>query len=439
MIDIWMTTTVIAVAAAGFLCAKSMMQKQRIHALESQEKAAVLVATKLQETELELRLAEERCLEMQRRIEDWEKARAESLQHAKAAIFDVGSQLSNKLLAEHRREAEMAKKQSEERVKQTTLSLYTHFEQVVQAVAVLGDQVKSSKETVDIVKQALLSPGGAGSLAEMTLENILRASGLTSGRDYMLQHTLTGAGEGQHLLRPDALVFLPGENVMIIDSKASKFFIDRFVQPEEEQAGIDAKLKLRMQQHLKDLNSREYQQAVRSHCESLQPPLRTQHVSTILFVPSDTALETLQMLDASFMEKAWQAQIFPVGPAGLIHILAHARFQIAQVRQSENHEKIMQEVRKLLGAVSQLQEHSRKLGKGLQGAFAAYDKFAASFNANLLSKARKLTQLGVELPPKAALPTPLERHQIIAHAALVEGESEVVDAELEEALLLEDA
>ena len=65
---------------------------------------------------------------------------------------------------------------------------------------------------------------GAGKLAEITLENILKASGLKNGLDFSMQYNLSG--EHNNKLRPDAVIFLPSNNIMIIDAKASKFLID---------------------------------------------------------------------------------------------------------------------------------------------------------------------------------------------------------------------
>ena len=72
--------------------------------------------------------------------------------------------------------------------------------------------------------RALTNPGGAGQMSEIGLENALKNLGLERGRDYVIQPHVTG--EEGSALRPDAMVFLPNDMVMVIDSKASKHIID---------------------------------------------------------------------------------------------------------------------------------------------------------------------------------------------------------------------
>jgi len=157
------------------------------------------------------------------KISEWEKTKDEAMRYAKAAVFEVGNQLSSKLIEEHKRESQEAKKESQEKVAETTAKLHAQFEKVTNIIAALDGQVKESKDTVDLVKNALLSPVGAGALAEITLENILKSSGLLPGRDFIMQYSVTDFIDSTRL-RPDAIIFLPSGNVMIIDSKASKFF-----------------------------------------------------------------------------------------------------------------------------------------------------------------------------------------------------------------------
>ena len=59
---------------------------------------------------------------------------------------------------------------------------------------------------------------------ETVLENTLKSFGLTAGIDFVLQQTF-GSEDGSRL-RPDAIVFLPADSVLVIDSKASKFLLE---------------------------------------------------------------------------------------------------------------------------------------------------------------------------------------------------------------------
>jgi DNA recombination protein RmuC len=368
-----------------------------------------------------LELKTQAMQEMEKRMADWEASRLEAINHAKAAIFEAGTKLTHQLLEQHKTET----KESQTKISQTTSELQTQFEKILSSVAILDNEIKTSKQTVEIVKNSLLSPGGAGSLAEITLENILKASGLEPGRDFIMQYSIA-ADHDNSKLRPDAVVFLPANNALVIDSKASKFFTElaQADSPEAEQA-IFAQLKTTMRNHLKSLTGKDYKEALRNHLKEHN----IQHIASIMFLPSEAAVEKLGKIDHDFMTKAWEQEVFPVGPTGLINILSHAKFQTATHKQAENHHIIIEEIRKLLNSFVTLSEFAKKVGGSLQNATNNYDKFAASFNSSLLPKARNLEKLGIHLQKNKSLPTSLDRLTVISSnkMALIDVEDYIDD------------
>ena len=269
----------------------------------------------------------------------------------------------------------------------------------------------------------MLSPSGAGFLAEITLENILKASGLEANRDFIMQYSFNQIGSNERL-RPDAIVFLPGNNLLIIDSKASKYFIelaDKNKSADEEKE-LEAQLKSTMNAHLKDLSSKDYKEFLLEHFKDK----KLNHISNIMFLPSEAAVEKLSQLNKNFVQKAWEKDIFPVGPTGLINILNYAKFQIAAVRQSENQRLILDEMRKLLTSLVTLYDHAKKVGHNIYSACNNFDKFAASFNSNLLPKAKQLEKLGINVQKNKSIPSSLDRLTVISSnkVDLIEAQAE---------------
>ena len=132
-----------------------------------------------------------------------------------------------------------------------------------------------------------------------------------------------------------------------------------------------------------------------------------------MFLPTEQAVEKIMDVDNEFMNKAWAANIFPVGPAGLMNMLSFAKFQISDNLRSENHKLIIEEVRKLLGSIAYITDYSQKLGNNIQSMVNNYDKFAASFNRHLLSRANKVQKLGVNIGGKNTQIF-LERYQLVS-------------------------
>jgi len=389
------------------------------HDNETLKSARQAIEEKLYAAKQELELKEQAMKESEKRMADWETSRQGAIKDAKAAIFETASQLSSQLIEKHKTET----KEAEQRVSNTTKQLQEQFEGILKNVAVLNNEIKSSKDTVEHVKNALLSPSGAGFLAEITLENILKASGLEPDRDFIMQYSFS-QGNSNERLRPDAIVFLPGNNLLIIDSKASKYFIELVDKnrTKVEEKELEGQLKSTMNAHLKGLSGKDYKEFLLEHFKDKQ----LNHVSNIMFLPSESAVEKLSQLDKSFLQRAWEKDIFPVGPTGLINILNYAKFQIAATRQSENQKMILDEVRKLLSSLMTLYDHAKKVGQNIYSACNNFDKFAASFNSNLLPKAKHLEKLGINVQKNKSIPGSLDRLTVVSSnkVELIEVETE---------------
>jgi len=352
---------------------------------------------------LELKQQEIRNFEL--RASDWEKSRHEAITQAKAAIFETASTLSKELLESHKKETQ----ESETKLSNTTLKLQEQFEKIVNNVSILNNDIKSSKESVDHIKAALLSPTGAGNLAEITLENILKASGLHPNRDFIMQYSFSTISQDKSTLRPDAVVFLPNDNIMIVDSKFSKHFSEiTHAQDPESLKKIEDKIKATMRQHLKSLSDKNYSHFLKENLVDR----KIGHISNIMFLPSESSIEKLSNIDKDFVSLAWEKNIFPVGPSGLLNLLIQAKLQISAYTQSENQLLIVDEVKKLLNSVAQLYEHTKKLGSSLHSTTNNFDKLAGSFNSNFLPKARALEKLGIN--NTKTLPSALERLTVIS-------------------------
>jgi DNA recombination protein RmuC len=403
------------------------VQNAKLEQLDEAVDAKQQALTALQTAETNLALAGQENQHLQQQMADWDKAREEFLTITKASVSEVGAKLSSKLLDDHKREAEQAKDDNEKRVRKTTEELNTKFQNVFESMKSLNDQVKENRETVEVVHQSLLNPSGAGALSEITLENIFKNSHLIAGQDYNMQHYISAESGG---LKPDAVVYLPGDNVMVVDSKASKFFLELGkAETDEDATRLEGQLKNSMNNHLKDLIKRDYKQAIEAQLSADDRKANSAFTTVFMFLPTEAALENLRHIDPKFMENAWKERIMPVGPTGLINALLQAEIIIANAKQQDNTQHIVTEVQALLGSVATMHNHADGLGKNLKQALKKYDSFAGSFNTSFMSKTRKLEKLGVT-NPKTQKIQPLERSQIIDSLPLVQGEAESENAPL---------
>lgn len=364
------------------------------------------IAAGRQSLERELVLAREREDAMRRRMEDWESHRREFIKMAEASVLEAGGKISSKLMEDHQREREAAEKRNQEVLSATTGQLQEKFLDITRHVAALGEQTKETRTTMATVWRALTSPGGAGQMAEIGLENTLKNLGLEPGRDFAMQYVIAAAPGGQGGgLRPDAVLFLPQDTVMVIDSKASIHFMELAqAEGQEREAEALAALMKRMRSHVADLTRKDYQTAIQKAAQEAGRAGAIRQILNVMYLPSESAIERLRQADAAFFQKAAQDGIIIAGPASLAGLFSLARLHIGAARQAENQEVILRTVEDLAASFAVALGYASKLGGSLKSAMDQFGQFAASFNARVLPKLRRLSALGVKPPKGKALP-----------------------------------
>ncbi len=390
-------------------------ERETARAALAEAQTAVAVANQAREAMVEQR-------------KSWEAAKAESLNHAKAAVLTTAQEVSSKLLADHKRETVAAKKESEEQVKKTTESLTRHFEGVAKSVAALHDQVVGSKKTIDTVWRALSSPGGAGAYSEMVLENSLKSFGLERGRDFLIEHTINDVVDGKRL-RPDAVVYLPFDSVLVIDSKASKFLLELAdAESEDDADAAAAGLARTMNQHLRALAGKDYQRAIVDSYRAAGRAGEIRRVLNVMYLPNEGAVEKLKRADPGFEGKAAKERIIIAGPSGLNSIIAFASLEIDLGRQAENQERIVESTQRLLESTGIVLGHIDKVGKGIRSAAQNFINLTGSINRRLLPRAHELASLGVRPAKNKDLPKSVAAYELVDRAGdgVIEGEAEEV-------------
>ena len=383
--------------------------------------AAALIGIWLNHREQRRRVvAETRLAEAERRMVELERLKPEIVQAATAAALATGHQLSSKLLEDHKRESEAARQEAEARSREHSESLVKQVDAIAKAVAELHGQLKDKSRALDTLWRALSSPGGAGQLAELGLANTLKAFGLELGRDFVLQATTTD--EDGRRLRPDAVVFMPGNSVLVIDCKASKFLLE-IAAAEGTAAETEAyrNLARTMNAHLKALAEKDYAAAVRAALRQAGRGEEIVRSLSVMYLPNEAALEKLNRADPEFLQKARAAAIIPAGPAGLHCAISLASSEINLMRQVENQTRIVEAAESLLESIGVALGHASAIGKSLKAAAESFSKFSSSVNQRLLPRARKLNQLGLQ--PSKILPGNLPAYAVTGYDEVIEGEA----------------
>lgn len=226
-----------------------------------------------------------------------------------------------------------------------------------------------------------------GDWGEMILERILEDSGLTKNREYYSQYNIKKeSGENQ---RPDFVLKLPGNQLVIIDSKVSLNAYERMVSSESED---DRKQNLSL--HIA---------AVRKHIDSLSQKkyddLKDSLDFTIMFIPVEPAFLTAVQHDAQLWNYAYHKHIILLSPTNLIAYLKLISDVWKRADHNQNALEIAERGGKLYDKFVGFVENLEKVGKNIDVAKNSYNdafKQLATGNDNLVTQTQKLKQLGAK-------------------------------------------
>lgn len=424
----------------AWLAVQLAVARQKLAAAHMQNEAYVSERDKLEAAkeraeqahyhlEKQLALIEQDIKNQQKHMENWTSLQDNMLQAAKAAVVGAGHDISNKLLEDHKREAAALKKEQEELARKSVEQLMAQMKTLGESVATLKQQHESNDKRVSNMIRMLSSPAGAGRLSEIGLENSLKMLGLEPGRDFALQYVVSdGQAKG---LRPDCLIFLPQNQLMVIDSKSSRLLGDfaEIDSPEKEEQMV-AQLAVSMNRHLKDLLSRDYEAAIRDEYARAGKGSDISMMWNIMYLPSESLIEKLTTADPAFRDKCAKARILLAGPTGLAGYLLMACYNIETARQSENQGRIMQVMREILDQFATSLGHMSQMGRNLRTTANAYEKFTRHANRTLLPKLISLSSLGVKPTKSKEIPAQLPSFEVHGSDELltIEGDSEQAES-----------
>lgn len=408
MLIILVVLSIIFALSSIFLFTKNIVNYNNLKFYKSENEFLSNKISHLEEEKIELIKNIEN---FRTKLEHEKIAREDALNSSKAAMEKMNHEMLQRLLEVHKKETEESRKMSENNIHKKTEEFNKELSKLQESFVKIYKDISDSKNTVDKIQTALLSPISSGQLAELTLENILKNSGLKSGIDYQMQYSFTSNEDNK--MRPDAVVFLPEDEILVIDAKSSQFLLKN---DDEKQ------LLKSVQSHLKSLSSKEYSNEISKKFNDRK--INIKRVVTIMFIPSEQAVQRITELEKDLMNKFWEAQIYPAGPIGLMNILNLSKIHISHQMKLQNMEDIITEISSLLSSISILSDYGSKIGNSISQLVSNYDKFAGSFNRNFLSKAKKIENFGVNQGKKT--------NQMLKRYDLIPSKSEMIDLEDDE-------
>ena len=252
---------------------------------------------------------------------------------------------------------------------------------------------KLGSETHALTSALKNDSGVRGRWGEMVLEKTLEISGLEKGREYRTQ-------ESTDRKRMDAVIFLPENRAIVIDSKVPLVDYDAYcsaTEPADQEKSLKAH-GAAVKRFIDDLSGKAYPDLLEGRSLDF----------TVMFIPIEPAFAAALRANPDLLQYAFDQRIVLTTPSSLMSTLR----TIANLWKIERQNKNVQEIARLGGKLhddlanfcGDLTEVGKALGKAHEAHESAVKKLSEK-KGNILGTADKLRELGAKTEKK--LPTML--------------------------------
>jgi DNA recombination protein RmuC len=249
------------------------------------------------------------------------------------------------------------------------------------------------------LRRILGSNQARGKWGEETLRRVIEVCGMSSHCDFVEQ-TMQGDG------KPDLVVHLPGNRVILVDAKVPDLeflaALDAADDTKRKEAAVNHASRLR--QTIKGLADRDYPS---------QFPNALDYV--VLFLPAESLFSIALEGDRELITWAAGKRIMLATPSSLIGVLRAVALSWQQHSSHENSEKIVHVGIELYERLLKWAEHMGKMRDQLEKTNQAFNEVVGSTERRVIPSIEKLRKLGVSknedplpsLPPIETFPRPV--------------------------------
>ena len=254
----------------------------------------------------------------------------------------------------------------------------------------LMEQSRQIKDEANSLSKALRGDNKKqGNWGEVILERVLERSGLTKDQEYRLQASLID--EDGRRFQPDAIIYLPDQKHLVVDSKVSLVAYERWVNAEldEDRESYAKQHILSIENHVKALSAKNYQELYQINSPDF----------VLLFMPIESAFSMSVSSKAELFSDAWDRRVVLVSPSTLLATLRTIASVWKQERQTRNVLDIAKEAGALYDKFAGFMEDMNKVGDQLDKAKLTHESARKKLETgpgNVLKRIDNLKKLGAK-------------------------------------------
>lgn len=298
----------------------------------------------------------------------------------------------------------------ESQVRELERDRQEQFGSVGERLGEVARQTAQLREQTAGLSGALNSSGVRGAWGESQLRRILEHSGMLARCDFDEQ--VSAVSQDDVTVRPDVVVRLPDEKVLVLDSKAP---LSAFLRAQAD--GISAEERTGL--------LRQHARSMRGHVDALAGKAYWSAFSTtpemvICFVPSDAVLAAALQAAPDLYDHAQSRKVVLASPATLLALLRALAFAWQQDTLADNARELVRLGTELHQRIGTLGKHVTAMGSSLRRSVETYNAMIGTLESRVMVTSRSLAEVGVTesahptLEPLAATPRPLTAPELLA-------------------------
>jgi DNA recombination protein RmuC len=242
----------------------------------------------------------------------------------------------------------------------------------------LGTQLSQLSERTATLATALRTPHVRGRWGEIQLKRVVELAGMLPYCDFDQQVT---AHTDDGRLRPDLVVRLPGDKVVIVDAKVPlAAYLDACEATDDSERATHLAAHARqVRDHMAKLSAKSYWQQFGDTPSYV-----------VMFLPDEGFFRAAWEQDPSLVETGVRSRVHVASPTTLIVLLQSIAHGWQQESVAEDAREVLALGRELYERVGILGGHLTKMGNSLRSAVGAFNDTVGSLEKRLLPTARKL-------------------------------------------------